>query len=80
MAKKHRVVFSFDERSLKSLKTIQEQGHYATMAETVRDSIQIRRALQSQLEQGFTEIVVRNPKSNEERVMVIPGMDQAAAG
>jgi hypothetical protein len=28
--------------------------------------------MQSQAAQGFTELIVRNPETNEERVIVIP--------
>lgn len=72
MAKTKRVVFSFDERSLASLEDLTEQGRFPSMAETVRESLQISRALQSQAVQGFTEVVVRNPETKEERVIVIP--------
>jgi Arc/MetJ-type ribon-helix-helix transcriptional regulator len=74
MAKTRRVVFSFDERSLESLEKLTEQGRFSSMADTVRESLQISRALQSQANQGFTEVVVRNPESNEERVIVIPNL------
>jgi hypothetical protein len=30
--------------------------------------------LQNQAEQGFTEIIVRNPETNEERVIVVPAL------
>jgi len=72
MAKTQRVVFSFDERSLESLQRMKDQGRFSSMGEAVRESLQISRALQSQAAQGFTEIVVRNPETNEERVIVIP--------
>ena len=42
------------------------------MAEAVRESLSVNRALQNQAKQGFTEIVVRNPETKEERVMVLP--------
>ena len=74
MGKTKRVVFCFDERSLASLEDLTEQGRFPSMAETVRESLQVRRALQSQSEHGFSEIVVRNPKNKEERVIVIPTM------
>jgi Arc/MetJ-type ribon-helix-helix transcriptional regulator len=67
-----RVVFSFDERILDSQEKHTEQGRFSSMAETVRESLQISRALQSQASQGFTEVIVRNPETNEERVLVIP--------
>jgi len=72
MPKNRRVVFTFDERSLDSLERLKEQGHFSSLADTVRESLQISRALQAQAKQGFTEVVVRNPDTKEERVLVIP--------
>lgn len=72
MAKTKRVVFSFDQKSLARLEDLTEQGHFSSMAETVRESLQVSRALQSQAEQGFSEVVVRNPQTGDERVIVIP--------
>lgn len=74
MTKTQRVVFSFDDRSLESLKKITEEGNYPSMANAVRDSLQISRALQNQAEQGFREVIVRNPATGEERVIVIPDL------
>jgi hypothetical protein len=79
MAKTKRVVFSFDERSLESLQKLTDQGRFSSMADTVRESLQISRALQGQAQQGYTEVVVRNPETNEERVLVIPTL-QAGQG
>jgi len=78
MPKTRRVVFSFDERSLDSLTRITERGRFPSMAETVRESLQISRALQSQAEQGFTEVIVRNPETKEERVIVIPNLQPSS--
>ena len=78
MPKTRRVVFSFDERSLDSLKNITEQGHFASMADSVRESLQISRALQVQAGQGYTEVVVRNPETSEERVVVIPSLQPSS--
>ncbi len=74
MAKTRRVVFSFDERSLESLEKLTEQGRFSSMADTVRESLQISRALLGQAQRGFTEVIVRNPETNEERVLVIPAL------
>jgi Arc/MetJ-type ribon-helix-helix transcriptional regulator len=74
-----RVVFSFDERSLESLERLTEQGRFSSMADTVRESLQVSRALQSQANQGFTEVLVRNPETNEERVLVIPTLQAKPA-
>lgn len=72
MANTKRLVFTFDERSLESLEKIKQQGRFSSLADTVRQSLQISKALQSQGEQGFREVVVRNPETKEERVLVIP--------
>ena len=74
-----RVVFSFDERSLESLEKLTEQGRFSSMADTVRESLQVSRALQSQANKGFTEVLVRNPETNEERVLVIPMLQSMPA-
>ncbi|SHI83390.1 hypothetical protein SAMN02745216_00625 [Desulfatibacillum alkenivorans DSM 16219] len=69
---KKRVMFTFDEASLKSLQKLKEDGGFPSMAEAVRRSLQINKALREQSAKGFTEIVVKNPSTGEERVMVIP--------
>ena len=79
MAKSRRVVFTFDERSFESLEKLTEQGRTGSMAHTVRDSLQVARALQSQAQNGYTEVVVRNPETNEERVLVIPNLQPGSS-
>jgi Arc/MetJ-type ribon-helix-helix transcriptional regulator len=78
MSKAQRVVFSFDERSLESLQRIRQQGRFSSMADAVRESLQVSHALQSQAEQGFTELVVRNPQTGDERVIVIPNLQSSS--
>lgn len=78
MANTRRVVFSFDERSLESLRKITEQGRFASMADTVRESLQVTQALQSQARHGYTEVIVRNPETNKERVLLIPNLHFAS--
>lgn len=72
MAKTQRVVFTFDERSFASLKEMVEHGRFPSMADAVRESVAVNRALQAQANQGYTEVVVRDPETGEERVMVLP--------
>ena len=78
VSKMKRVIFNFDERSLESLQKMTEQGRYPSMASAVKDSLQISHALQSQAAQGFTELIVRNPETNEERVIVIPSLSPSS--
>ena len=69
-----RVAFTFDVNSLEALEEIKEEGHYSSLAETVRDSLQINRALQTQAKKGYNEIIVRDPETGDERVLVIPSL------
>lgn len=78
--KSKRVAFTFDERSLTTLEEMTDQGHFASMADTVRESIKISRALQTQAKQGFTEVKVRNPDTGEERVIIIPHLHSLSRG
>jgi len=72
--KSKRVAFTFDERSLTTLQKMTEEGNFSSMADTVRESLQISRALQTQAKKGFTEIIVRDPETEDERVLVIPSL------
>jgi len=74
MTTKKRVVFTFDERSMESLESLKDQARFGSLAEAVRSSLQVARALQQQKDQGYTEVVVRNPETKEERVIVIPSL------
>ena len=69
-----RVAFKFDAHSLATLEEMKEDGHYSSLAETVRDSLQINRALQTQAKKGYNEIIVRDPETGDERVLVIPSL------
>ena len=67
-----RVAFTFDERSLDALEDMTKEGNYDSMADTILESLQISRALQTQAKQGFSEIALRNPNTGEECVIIIP--------
>lgn len=67
-----RVIFTFDDNSLKSLEQVKSTGGFTSLATAVRDSVQINEVLQQQVAEGFNEIVVRNPKTKKEKTLVIP--------
>jgi hypothetical protein len=73
-----RVVFTFDDSSLNSLKQVRERGNFSSMGTAVRESIQLSEVLQDQVGAGFTEVIVRNPRSNQEKTLVIPSLLRAA--
>ena len=72
MAKNQRVVFTFDPYSLEKLRELTREGQFGSMAEAVRESLQMRRAFHREAKNGFTEMVARNPETGEERILVIP--------
>ena len=67
-----RVVFTFDAHSLADLEEMKEEGPYSSLAETVHDSLQITRSLQNLAKRGYSEIIVRDPVTEEERLLMIP--------
>lgn len=72
MARSKRILFSFDPRSHQNLRELTDAGGFPSASDAVRDSLRIARALQDQARLGFTEVVVRNPFTNQEKVMVLP--------
>ena len=73
-----RVVFTFDHPSFLSLKQVQERGDFSSMGTAVRESVQLSEILQDQVAEGFTEVVLRNPKTNQEKTLVIPSLQRVA--
>ena len=72
----HAVEFTFDAISFATLSTMTEEGQYSSMADCVRESLQVNHTFQQLARQGFTEVVVRNPRSGAEREIVIPRLRQ----
>lgn len=70
MKKTRRLSFIFDEHIFAITKDLTEAGHYASMADMMREVLIISHAIRYQVQQGFTELVVRNPDTKEERVIV----------
>jgi hypothetical protein len=73
-----RVIFTFDRESLETLRTIQEKMGFKSLAETVRESLRLANSLREQAEKGFSEVILRNPKTGSERVLVIDFLEKLA--
>jgi len=69
-----RIMVTFDERSSDTLDRITQKGKFNSTAATVRNSLDLTDALQQQAEEGYTQVIVRDPKTNKEKVLVIPGL------
>ena len=77
---KIRVVFTFEERGLAALEEMTADGNYSCLAETVRDSLTITRALQTHAKKGYSQIIVRDPVTEEERLLIIPTIRAVSMG
>lgn len=77
---KKRVVFTFDQNSYSNLESVKDTGNFPSLAEAVRTSLNINKVLQNQFEQGYSEVVVRNPKTKEEKILVIPSIERVING
>jgi hypothetical protein len=78
MAAARRLVFTFDEPSMDSLEQVKENGSFPTLGTAVRESIQLSETLQEQVANGFTEIVLRNPTTKQEKTIVVPSLRRVA--
>ena len=71
MPRTKQVLFTFDERSFASLEALTLQKGFSSMSHTVQESLPIMGALQKHAAEGFTEVIVRNPETDERRVLRI---------
>jgi hypothetical protein len=73
-----RVVFSFDDTSLDMLNNVKKKGDFNSLGSAVRESLTISETLQQQVADGFTEVVVRNPKTGQEKTLIVPSLMRVA--
>ena len=74
-----RIVFTFGPKNMGSLETVKEKGNFSSLGSAVRESILVNEVLHNQAAEGFTEVVVRNPKTKQEKTIVIPSMQESGA-
>jgi hypothetical protein len=65
-----RVIFDFDEENLEVLRRMTNQFQFEDMGETVRQSLRVVFALREQAKEGYTQVVVRNPSTQGEKILV----------
>ena len=73
-----RVVFSFDSDSLQTLTNVKERGGFPSLGMAVRESIQLSDFLQNLVDKGFSEIIVKNPDTNQEKTIVVSSLQKLA--
>ena len=64
------MVFTFEAESFSALEKLQEDGDYPSLAETVKDSLKIMRTLHQHAKRGYTELIVRNPNTDTEKLVL----------
>lgn len=73
------VLLTFDDGSLTTLTQMTTDGQYTDLADTLHESLQINATFMTQARQGFSEVIVRNPRTGDERVVEIPRLTLIAA-
>ena len=73
-----RLVFSFDDGTLRTLKAVRETGDFPSFGTAVRESLQTSELLQDLVASGFTELIVRNPHTNKEKTIVVGSLQKLA--
>jgi PAS domain S-box-containing protein len=64
-----KVMFTFDRQSYSVLQNIMDIAAFGSEARTVREALQIMRALQKQAEKGYSEVVVQSPETGEQKIL-----------
>lgn len=65
------VIFSFPEEALESLDKMTHDVGLST-AQTVSESLRFARLVQKQVANGFTELVLRDPRTGDEVIITPP--------
>ena len=68
--KKFVVFFSLDEKTYKQLEQLTEQPGFIDLASTAKDMIHVLTTLQKRRKQGFKQVIVRNPDTGKEHILV----------
>ena len=66
MPRAKRIVFSFDDSTEKKLVEVTRKAGFSSMARAVRESVSLFRLLQDYRDQGYTELIVRDPECAKE--------------
>lgn len=74
----YRIVVTFGANSLDSLKKIQKRGEFSSISAAVREAVLLSEVLQEQAGNGFTEVILRNTKTNKEKMLEIPSLRRIA--
>jgi Arc/MetJ-type ribon-helix-helix transcriptional regulator len=67
-----RIIFTFDDSAVDSLDSIQARHRYKSKGEVIRTALSLMQALSSHADKGFTDVLLKNPKSGSTRHLILP--------
>ncbi|VTS08578.1 hypothetical protein [Tuwongella immobilis] len=70
MAEKKEITFRFDQKTLEEIEKVMKLKDLSSIAETLSESFRLQQLFLEQQADGFTEIIVRNPRTQSERRLV----------
>jgi hypothetical protein len=71
----HRVVFTFDPGSYKVLQELTKELNLGSDASTIREALRIIRAIQTQADEGYSDVIVQNPNTFDQKKLIIPVLE-----
>jgi len=74
----NRVDLAFDDASFDLLTAMTEKFGLGTHARTLREALRILHALQTHAEEGFSDVLVENPKTFDQRKLRIEFLERWA--
>jgi len=66
------ITLSFTDENLRRIDAIMKGWKLDSLEEAVGESLATQYGLVEQAADGFTEVIVRNPKTGQERIMRVP--------
>lgn len=71
-----RLSMTLDDASYRALTKMEESS--GSKANAMRDSLQLNYNVQRQAKDGFSRVVLQNPETGAERVLIIPSLEALA--
>jgi hypothetical protein len=67
-----RIVLSFDEEARGDLERLKMAGGFRSFGETVRQILSIVSSIHMLAQQGYSELILANPKTGKQKTVAIP--------
>ena len=71
-----KIIFHFTGDNMDNLVKIQKEGYFSMPMDCLTESMRILNGLQRQAKEGYCELIVRNPRTGEERAFMVPHLEK----